>query len=340
MPIIKKRRRVVARNNNDSPARRVVRRITRAVVAQQESSAVRKKAADLQMKTAVAKALTAVTPDELAAIRANPKLARKVNEEAAVRAAAKYGINIRKPNGKLDMRLARKAAETAAIQTAAEMGFNITNKRGGISRRKALEAARAADSARAGGPVNAQVKAAVERQDARLASAARAAGQRGLSTDQLRIAELQADPSLAQKAAREAVIQEAAASGVNIFKADGSLDERLARQVADGMAIRSAAELGFNITDSAGKLSRRKALEAARAADAARSVDAARAGKPASAQLKAAVTRQDARMLAALQAAERKENPAPASPSATRRQAHDDAELAALVRRSFQEKIR
>ena len=108
----------------------------------------------------------------------------------------------------------------------------------------------------------------------------------------------------------------------------------LAHQVAQDSAIQAAAEMGIDITGSQGQISRRKALEAARLADAAR------AGKPVSAQVAAAVSRQDALIIAALDAAQRRGTP-PVVPAgnASRREAYTDAELAALVRRNIQEKI-
>jgi len=63
-------------------------------------------------------------------------------------------------------------------------------------------------------------------------------------------------------------------------------------------------------------------------------------GKPVSAQVAAAVSRQDALIIAALDAAERRGTP-PVVPAgnASRREAYTDAELAALVRRTLQETI-
>ena len=185
-----------------------------------------------------------------------------------------------------------------------------------------------------GKPVDARVSAALSRQDALLADAVRAAEQRGFSVDLFRIQELKSNPALASQAAEEAVILAAAKAGIDIFKTDGTIDRDVARQVAQDAAISTAAEMGIDITDSSGKISRRKALEAARLADAAR------AGKPVSAQVAAAVSRQDARIIAALDAAERRGTP-PAVPAGTasRREAYTDAELAALVRRNIQETI-
>ena len=63
-------------------------------------------------------------------------------------------------------------------------------------------------------------------------------------------------------------------------------------------------------------------------------------GEPVSAQVAAAVSRQDVLIIAALDAAERRGTPAvvPAG-NASRREAYTDAELAALVRRNIQETI-
>jgi hypothetical protein len=63
-------------------------------------------------------------------------------------------------------------------------------------------------------------------------------------------------------------------------------------------------------------------------------------GKPVSAQVAAAVSRQDALIIAALDAAQRRGTPAvvPAG-NASRREAYTDAQLAALVRRNIQETI-
>ena len=63
-------------------------------------------------------------------------------------------------------------------------------------------------------------------------------------------------------------------------------------------------------------------------------------GKPVDDRVSAAVSRQDALIIAALDAAERWGTPAvvPAG-NASRREAYTDAELAALVRRNIQETI-
>ena len=330
-----KKRRIVKIKTILGPAKQLVNKISRAAARRKTAMAVRKAEADKIMQGAITKGLKAVTPEEIAAIKANPKLARKVNEEAAVQAAAAYGVNIRNAKGKIDMKLARKAAEAAAIQATAEMGFDITDKRGKINRRKALEAARAAEDARAGKPVDARVSAWVSRQDALLADAVRAAEQRGFSVNQFRIQALKSNPALASQVAEEGVILAAAKAGIDIFKANGTIDMDLARRVANDSAIQAAAEMGIDITDSQGKISRRKALEAARLADAAR------AGKPVSARVAAAVSRQDALIIAALDAAERRGTPAVVPGShASRREAYSDAELAALVRQNILTKIK
>lgn len=175
---VKKKRKV-------GPGKRLVNHIAKSVAAHQADRANRKAAADQELKTAVSKALDAALAGDTTALQGNPKLARAVAEEAAVQAAADYGINIRKANGKIDTGLARQAAERAAIQAAAEMGFDITDSRGQISRRKAFAAAQAADDARAGKPVDALVAAFVSRQDARLAAAFKAAERRGLSIEEI-----------------------------------------------------------------------------------------------------------------------------------------------------------
>ena len=324
----KKKRGGVNKKRKVGPAKRLTKIVSQTIANRRAAAADRKAKADQEMKEAVARGLKAVTPAEIAAINANPKLARKINEEAAVQAAAEYGINIRKPNGKIDTRLARKAAEAAAIQAAAELGVDIRNKRGGIRRRKALQAARLADAARAGKEVSAQAKAAVERQDAKMAAAIKEAQQRGFSLAQLAGNAIQSDPGLAQQVSEEAIIQTAAEMGIDIYHADGQIDRQKAREVGQISAILTAAEMGIDITNSRGKISRRKALEAAKLADAAR------AGKPVSAQVRAAVSRQDARITAALRAAERRgENPNQVVGSGSRRDAYSDAELAALMRR-------
>ena len=329
-----KKRRVVKITKIPGPAKQLVNKISRATATRKAAEDAAKAEADRILQGGITKGLKVLTPQEIAAMKANPTLARMVNEEAAVQAAAAYGVNIRNAKGKIDMKLARKAAEAAAIQSAAEMGFDITDKRGKINRRKAMEAARAAEDARAGKPVDARVSAWLNRQDALLADAVRAAEQRGFSVDQLRIEELKSNPALASQVAEQAVILAAAKAGIDIFKADGTIDRDLARQVAQDAAIQAAAEMGIDITGSQGQISRRKALEAARLADAAR------AGKPVSAQVAAAVSRQDALIIAALGAAERRGTPAvvPAG-NASRREAYTDAELAALVRRTIQETI-
>jgi hypothetical protein len=63
-------------------------------------------------------------------------------------------------------------------------------------------------------------------------------------------------------------------------------------------------------------------------------------GKPVDARVSAALSRQDALIIATLDAAERRGTPAvvPAG-NASRREAYMDAELAALVRRNIQETI-
>ena len=63
-------------------------------------------------------------------------------------------------------------------------------------------------------------------------------------------------------------------------------------------------------------------------------------GKPVDARVSAEVSRQDALIIAALDAAQRQGMPAvvPAG-TASRREAYTDAELAALVRRTLQETI-
>ena len=329
-----KKRRVVKITKIPGPAKQLVNKISRATATRKAAEAAAKAEADRILQGVITKGHKVLTPQEIAAMKANPKLARMVNEEAAVQAAAAYGVNIRNAKGKIDMKLARKAAEAAAIQSAAEMGFDITDKRGKINRRKALEAAQAAEDARAGKPVDARVSAWLNRQDDLLADAVRAAEQRGFSVDQFRIEEMKSNPALASQVAEEAVILAAAKAGIDIFKADGTIDIELGRQVAQDAAIQAAAEMGIDITDSQGKISRSKALEAARLADAAR------AGKPVSAQVAAAVSRQDALIIAALDAAERRGTPAvvPAG-TASRREAYTDAELAALVRRNIQETI-
>lgn len=317
------------------PTKRLVNKTAKATASRKSAEATTKAEADRILQGVITRGVEAITPEVIATMKANPKLARAVNEEAAVQAAAAYGVNIRDARGKIDMKLARKAAEAAAIQSAAEMGFDITDKRGKINRRKALEAARAADAARAGKPVDARVSAWVNRQDAALADAVRAAEQRGFSVTQMRIEALKSDPELASQMAEQAAILAAAKAGIDIFKADGTIDMELARQVAQDEAIATAAEMGIDITDSSGNISRRKALEAARLADDAR------AGKPVSAQVAAAVSRHDARIIAALDAAQRQGKP-PVVPGTniSRREACTDAELAALVRRTLQQTIR
>ena len=154
-----KKRRVVKITKIPGPAKQLVNKISRATATRKAAEAAAKAEADRILQGGITKGLKVLTPQEIAAMKANPTLARMVNEEAAVQAAAAYGVNIRNAKGKIDMKLARKAAEAAAIQSAAEMGFDITDKRGKINRRKALEAARAAEDARAGKPVDARVSA-------------------------------------------------------------------------------------------------------------------------------------------------------------------------------------
>jgi len=324
-----------ATKTRPGPLKQLVNKISRARAASALRESAVKAEADRILQGAMRNGLAVLTPQEIAAMKANPALARAVNEEAAVRAAAAYGVNIRDAKGKIDMKMARLAAKTAAIQAAAEMGFNITDSHGNINRRKALEAARAASSARAGKPVDARVSAFLNRQDSQMADAVRAAEQRGFSVDRFRIESLKSDPALASQVAEQAVILAAARTGIDIFKADGTINMDVARQITQDEAIATAAEMGIDITGSPGKISRRQALEAARLADAARS------GKPVSAQVAAAVSRQDALIIAALNAVERRGAP-PVMPGAniSRRDAYTDAELAALVRRNIQEKIR
>src|SRR5436309_1385284 len=176
-----KKRRVVKITKIPGPAKQLVNKISRATATRKAAEAAAKAEADRILQGGITKGLKVLTPQEIAAMKANPTLARMVNEEAAVQAAAAYGVNIRNAKGKIDMKLARKAAEAAAIQSAAEMGFDITDKRGKINRRKAMEAARAAEEARAGKPVSAQVAAAVSRQDALIIAALDAAQRRGTS---------------------------------------------------------------------------------------------------------------------------------------------------------------
>lgn len=332
MPPVRKRRMVKIKIIL-GPARKLVHKISRAAARRKAAEAANQVEAEKILHGVIHKGVKVLTPAEVATLKANPKMARKVNEEAAVQAAREYGVEIRNAKGKIDYKLARKAAEAAAIQATAEMGFDITDKRGKIDRRKALVAARAAEDARAGRPVDPRVSAWASRQNALLADAVRAAEQRGFSVDQFRIQELKSNPGLASQVAEEGVILAAAKAGIDIFKADGTLDMILARQVADDAAIQAAAEMGIDITSSQGVISRRKALEAARLADAARE------GKPVSARVAAAVSRQDALILAALDAAERRGTPGPAG-QASRREAYTDAELADLVRRNIQGKFR
>jgi hypothetical protein len=80
------------------------------------------------------------------------------------------------------------------------------------------------------------------------------------------------------------------------------------------------------------RLTRRQAWEASRL------IAAARAGKPVSPQVAAAVTRQDAVILAALNAAARRGQSAP--DPASRQEALTDAELAALVRQDLLTRIK
>ena len=329
-----KKRRVVQGETLLRPAKKLVNKITTAAARRRAAEAEAKVEADRILQGAIGNGLKVLAPEEIAAMKANPTLARMVNEEAAVRAAAAYGVNIRDAKGKIDMKMARKAAEAAAIQAAAEMGFDITDKRGKINRRKAMEAAHVAEAVRAGKHVDTRVSAWLERQDALLADAVRAAEQHGFSVDQFRIQELKSNPTLANQVAEQAVILAAAKAGVDIYKADGKIDLLKARQFAQDASIKTAAEMGFDITDSSGKISRRQALEAARVAYAAR------AGKPTNAQVAAAVSRQDALIIAALDEVERhgKSLVVPGK-NISRREAYMDAELAAIIRRSIQEKL-
>src|SRR5207248_1872842 len=98
----------------------------------------------------------------------------------------------------------------------------VNNISRAAARRKTAEAA--AEAARAGKPVDARVSAWLSRQDALLADAVRAAEQRGFSVDQLRIEELKSNPALASQVAEQAVILAAAKAGIDIFKADGTID--------------------------------------------------------------------------------------------------------------------
>lgn len=331
-----KRRKRTGVNNRPSrsPLRKRIKKISQAVAAQKAASATQKAKAEQDLKDAISKGLRAISPSEVAAVNADKKLAKKVNEEAAVQAAAAYGINIRKPNGKISARLARKAAEAAAVQSASELGVDIRNQRGGISRRKALEAARLAQDARDGKDVDPSVKAAVERQDAQLASLVRDAQKQGYSMAQLGAEKISNDPDLARRVSEEAIILEAARQGIDIRKPNGDIDPARAREVRDISAIRSARELGIDITNAKGGINKRKALEVARLADAIR------AGKVTDPQLVDAVARQDAHMLAALRAAERKgEDPAKTVARGNRRDAFDDAEIAAFIRGQLNDRI-
>ncbi|GAC1401741.1 MAG: hypothetical protein NVSMB49_16770 [Ktedonobacteraceae bacterium] len=341
--LIVKKRRVVRSTTLLKPAKRLVNKITTTTARRRAAEAEAKVEADRILQGAIGNGLKVLSPDEIAAMKANPRLARMVNEEAAVRAAATYGVDIRDAKGKIDMKMARKAAEAAAIQAAAEMGFDIRDKRGKINRRKAMEAARAAEAARkakaaqaegksVATPVDPRVSAFLDRQDALLADVVRAAQQRGFSVDQFRIQELKSNPAQAGQVAVQAVMLAAVEAGVDIFKADGKIDMVKARQFAQDAAIKTAAEMG--ITDSSGKISRRKVLESARVADAAR------AGKPASDEVAASVSRQDALLIAALDEVERHGKPllVPGK-NISRREAYTDAELAAIVRRSLLEKL-
>jgi hypothetical protein len=328
------RRRIAAKVKRAlAPVRRRVDKALRAATARRAAEAANKAEADRVMAAAVEKGLRVVSPADIAEINANPKLARRVNEEAAVRAAAEYGVNIRKPNGKIDMRLARKAAEAAAIQATAAMGFDIRDKRGKIDRRKAMVAARAAQDARDGKPVDPRVKAYVEQQDSRLAEMVRAAHQRGLSVDQVRIGALKSDPALANATATEMVIQAAEAAGVNVFQADGkTLNPAAAQRLADTHNLRMAAELGIDVAPDQTRLTRQQAREAGRL------IAAARAGKPASAETAATVSRQDAAVIAAMNAAARRAQPD--QDPLSRHDAVSDAKLAAVVRQDLLRKIR
>ena len=55
-----------------APARKLVNTVTRAVAARQAAEAASEAEAERVMKAAVTKALNAVTPQEIAAISANP----------------------------------------------------------------------------------------------------------------------------------------------------------------------------------------------------------------------------------------------------------------------------
>jgi hypothetical protein len=339
-----KKREVVQSTTLLRPAKQLVNKIATAGARRKAAEAEAKVEADRILQGAIGNGLKVLAPEEIAAMKANPTLARMVNEEAAVRAAAAYGVNIRDAKGKIDMKLARKAAEAAAIQATAEMGFDISDKRGKINRRKAMEAARAAEAARkakaaqAAGesvatPVDPRVSAFLDRQDALLADAVRAAQQRGFSVDQFRIQELKSNPTQANQVAEQSVLLAAAEAGIDI-KVGGKIDMDLARQIAQDAAIKAASDMDIDITDSSGKISRSKALEAARLADAAR------AGKPVNARVAAAVSRQDALIIAALDEVERHGKPLVVpGKNISRREAYTDAELAAIVRRSLLEKL-
>lgn len=330
MTLKKKRRSGVKKRRKAGPAKRLAGKVTKAVAERKAATAERKAAADDALQSAIRNGVKSLTADQLAAINADSRTARKVNEEAAVQAAAEYGVDIRKANGKIDTRLARKAAEIAAIRSAAELGVDITNSRGKISRRKALQAARLVEDARAGKPVSAQVSAAVQKQDAALAEAVRDAQRRGFSLAQLGLDSLQGNAGLAQRIDEEAVLQFAKEHGINIQDAEGKMDRKMYRQLERDLTIQNAAELGIDITNSRGKISRRKAQEAAQLAERAR------AGRPVDAQIADAISRQDARLFAAIKAAERRgDDPAHAGLQPSRRDALNDAELAALVRRSI-----
>jgi hypothetical protein len=340
-----KKTRVVRSKTLLKPAKQLVNKITSAAARRRATEAEAKVEADKILQGVLSSGLKVLAPEEIAAMKANPTLARMVNEEAAVRAAAAYGVNIRDAKGKIDMKMARKAAEAAAIQAATEMGFDIRDKRGKINRRKAMEAARAAEAARkakasqAAGevvatPIDPRVSDFLDRQEALLADAVRAAQQRGFSVDQFRIQELQSNPSLAGQVAVQSVILAAAKAGVDIYKADGTIDMLKARKFAQDAAIETAAEMGIDITDSTGRISRRKALDAARVADAAR------AGKPANDQVAEAVSRQDALIIAALDEVERHGKPLVVpGKNISRREAYTDAELGSIIRRTIQEKL-
>jgi hypothetical protein len=84
-----KKRRVVKITKIPGPAKQLVNKISRATATLKAAEAAAKAEADRILQGGITKGLKVLTPQEIAAMKANPTLARMVNEEAAVQAAAR-----------------------------------------------------------------------------------------------------------------------------------------------------------------------------------------------------------------------------------------------------------